>query len=114
MTRRDATHYYTSKHRPVYGGGGISPDVYVPYDTGRLSGGLLGLIFSDELRSVLWDHFIHNRAAFNYKTVQEYESHFNDEDKILKNYLASLKGEDKVKAVKILSSYPQVIARDKY
>jgi len=102
-TRKDTTRYYTSMHRPVYGGGGISPDVYVPYDTARLSPGLLGIVFSDDLREVLWDYFIHSREHLKYKNVKEYDVQFNDEDKILKSYLASLKPTEKVNAAKILS-----------
>jgi carboxyl-terminal processing protease len=32
----DTTKYYTSKGRVVYGGGGISPDIFVPVDTGSM------------------------------------------------------------------------------
>ena len=102
-TRKDTTRYYTSNHRTVYGGGGISPDVYVPYDTSKLSSGLLNMVFSDELRSALWDYFIHNKANFNYKGVKEYDAQFNDEDKIIKNYLVLLKPGDRKSAEKILS-----------
>jgi carboxyl-terminal processing protease len=103
MTRADTTMYYTSKHRVVYGGGGISPDVYVPYDTVRLSSALLGMVFSDELKTVLWDHFIHERANLNYKTIAEYNEQFKDEEKITKSYFAVLKPEERKAAQKILS-----------
>ena len=33
MHRLDSTRYYTDNGRVVYGGGGISPDVFVPIDT---------------------------------------------------------------------------------
>ncbi|MDR1129479.1 MAG: S41 family peptidase [Prevotellaceae bacterium] len=32
----DTTKYYTSKGRTVYGGGGVTPDVFVPVDTGSM------------------------------------------------------------------------------
>jgi len=103
VTRADTTVYYTSKHRAVYGGGGISPDVYVPYDTVRLSSALLGMVFSDELKTVLWDHFIHERTNLNYKTIAEYNEQFKDEEKITKSYFAVLKPDERKAAQKILS-----------
>jgi carboxyl-terminal processing protease len=101
-TSRDTTRYYTSKHRLVRGGGGISPDVHVPYDTSRFSAALLNIVFSDDLRSVIWDYFIHNKAGFSYKNIEDYNAQFNDEDNVIKNYLDSLKPADKAGVMKIL------------
>lgn len=90
MTPDDTVKYYTSGKRVVYGGGGIKPDVYVPYDTGRLSSGILGLIFSDEVKNEIWDYFIHNRQSLsNYKTPAEFKARF-DAGFIIDNYLPTL------------------------
>lgn len=37
----DSTRYYTGLGRVVFGGGGISPDVFIPIDTGELNNGFV-------------------------------------------------------------------------
>ncbi len=46
----DSLKYYTTKGREVYGGGGISPDYFVPIDTSMNSSYLNGLFTSNTLR----------------------------------------------------------------
>src|SRR5690606_29720103 len=73
----DTTKYYTSNKRVVYGGGGIMPDVYVPYDTSRLNSALLNLVFSEQAKDIIWDYFIQNRRELKkYKSVQDFKTHF--------------------------------------
>lgn len=80
--------YHTYKNRAVYGGGGIKPDIYVPYDTSLLSGSLLGLIYSEELKTAIWDYFIHNRDNLNYRSISEFSRTFNEQEKVASNYVA--------------------------
>lgn len=81
----DTTKYYTSNKRPVYGGGGINPDVYVPYDTSKLNSSLLSLVFSDEAKDIIWDYFLKNRAALKeYKSVQNFKVHFKTDELLAK------------------------------
>lgn len=99
----DTTRYYTNNHRLVYGGGGVKPDVYVPYDTSKLSAGILSIALGDQLKTVLWDYFIHNRSRLTYSTIRQYDRHFNEEDVIRNLYFASLTAKEKKIAEKILS-----------
>lgn len=102
---KDTTKYYTSTHRVVYGGGGIKPDIYVPYDTTHLNVKLANLIFNDDVKGVLWDYFILNRKKLQgYKTVQDYEKDFNSADEIIDRYTAMLKGVTHTEAVALLRS----------
>ena len=88
--REDTMKYYTANKRVVYGGGGIKPDVYVPYDTNRLSSGVLNIVFSDELRDFVWDYFIRNRSTLEqYKNVAVYNRQFRSSD-IIDRYISSL------------------------
>ncbi len=100
----DTTKYYTGKHRVVYGGGGIKPDVYVPYDTLRLSPALLSIIYSEDLKNAIWDYFIRNKAQLKYKTVADFAASFNAQQQIADNYISMLSGEARAKAQKALSS----------
>ena len=105
----DTTPYYTGKHRLVYGGGGIKPDVYVPYDTAHLSSGLISVIFSRELKATIWDYFIQNRSKLKGKTIGEFARSF-DSRQLTSNYLAML-GQDMRSRVNALLAKP---ANDNY
>jgi len=91
MNVADTTHYYTSNHRAVYGGGGITPDIYVPYDTTHFSTALLSVVFSEELKNTVWDYFIHNRKRLDFKDIKSFDISFADENNIAKAYFSSLK-----------------------
>ena len=86
----DTGRYYTAKHRPVYGGGGIHPDIYVPYDTSRMSATFLNMVYSEELKNTLWDYFIRHRQALKFRSVQDYDRNFTGEDEIVTAYMAAL------------------------
>ncbi|GAA4461326.1 S41 family peptidase [Nemorincola caseinilytica] len=86
----DTTPYHTAKGRLVYGGGGITPDVYVPYDTARWSDPLFKRAFSDEMRQAIHDHYVRNRDLLSYSSIQDFTRAFNGEDKIISNYIGLL------------------------
>jgi carboxyl-terminal processing protease len=99
----DTTRYYTANHRVVYGGGGIKPDVYVPYDTTRLSSGILTMLFSDDLKDVLWDYYTtHVRELRRYKNINDFNIGFNSAEQILNGYVNAKKGSERTVADRIL------------
>ena len=100
----DTTRYFTFKNRIVYGGGGIKPDVFVPYDTTKISVPLISLVYSQELKAATWDYFIRNKSRLNYKNIVEYNEMFNMEDQVVNNYLGMLKPADLVAAHKVLAN----------
>lgn len=100
----DTVPYYTGKKRVVYSGGGIKPDVYVPYDTSRLSEPVTAMIMSDELKTVIWDYFIANRAKLKYKTIQDFSKSFNGGSDITDRYLSILSAADRKEAAHQLAS----------
>ncbi len=86
----DTTKYYTANKRPVYGGGGINPDVYVPYDTAKISTAMLDLVFSDKVKTTVWNYYFNNKAQLKaYSNMQQFEKNFRS-DVLLKEYLAGL------------------------
>lgn len=86
----DTTRYYTSTKRVVFGGYGINPDIYVPYDTMKYKSGLTGILYTDNLKRIIWDYYLNHRAALNsYKSIKDYTANFKTDD-ILDAYLESL------------------------
>lgn len=98
----DTMKYYTDKKRVVYGGGGINPDVYVPYDTSRIEQGLLNIIFSTETQNTIWDYFIRNRQALQqYKNVKDFSKDFKA-DVLIERYYSILSPSQAKAAKKVL------------
>lgn len=86
----DTTRYYTAGKRLVYGGGGINPDVYVPYDTAKISAAMLDLVFSDKVKTTVWNYYFRNKTKLKaYAHVQDFDENFRSET-LLKEYLAGL------------------------
>lgn len=91
LVREDSTTYYTSHHRIVRGGGGIKPDVYVPYDSGRLSPGLLNILISNELQAVIYDYYnAHFTQLKQYRTAADLNRLFDGSKDILADYIRQL------------------------
>jgi len=84
LVKEDTTAYYTSNHRLVRGGGGIKPDVYVPYDSGRISPGLVSLLLSDRLQNAVFDYYTaHVHELKRYKTIPDFIQQFKGEASVL-------------------------------
>jgi carboxyl-terminal processing protease len=100
----DTQAYYTlSKHRLIHGAGGIKPDIYVPYDSGRLSQGLLHVLLSNELQDAIWDYYNSNVTQLKkFKTIGEFVRNYRDEGVILAKYLRSLPPSERLVAEAIL------------
>ena len=98
----DTVKFYTSRNRVVYGGGGIKPDVYVPYDTNRISNVIIEALSSDELKIALWDYFITNRNSFKFKDIKDFEENFEETDEVKDLFLSDLKGDTRRSVVKAL------------
>jgi carboxyl-terminal processing protease len=90
VTPADTTPYYTANRRIVYGGGGIKPDIYVPYDTSRWSTPLINMAFSQEMKTAIWDYFIQNRNTFNFKNITDFTRTFNGAHQVISKYIAML------------------------
>jgi carboxyl-terminal processing protease len=98
----DTQKYYTSNKRVVYGGGGIQPDILIPYDTTRLNNNLLNLVFSESSKNILWDYFIRHRAELKkYKTVEQFNVSF-DVRQLIESFVALAPKELTSQLVKVL------------
>ena len=68
--KQDESHiYYTSLGRPVYGGGGIMPDIFVPQDTTGVSS-----YFNAAMNRGLTIQFSFQYTDKNRQTLQQYET----------------------------------------
>jgi carboxyl-terminal processing protease len=77
----DTSKYFTAAKRVVYGGGGITPDINVPYDTIKYNSTLIASLFSDDTRNMLWDYFVRHRNELKqYKTVYDYNKNFKADE----------------------------------
>ncbi len=74
--------YKTPAGRMVYGGGGITPDIFVAADTGRLSANAAALLTKSTLSSFVYNYYVQNKSAFNnIKTPAEITNVFNPGEK---------------------------------
>lgn len=57
--------YKTLKGNIVFGGGGITPNVFIPYDTTKLSPALLKIYYKNTLSSFVYQYYISNRQVLS-------------------------------------------------
>ncbi|MEY4928150.1 MAG: hypothetical protein RI894_2588 [Bacteroidota bacterium] len=88
LKQNDTTKYRTDKGHIVYGGGGITPDVFVPIDTlirNKYYGEIAGL--SSEFT---YNYFAKNIESLKsqYKTVEDFAAKYAVSDEIVANFVA--------------------------
>lgn len=57
--------YKTPGGRIVYGGGGITPDIFVPYDTTRMGPVLIKLFIKNTVGNFVYNYYMQNQSWFN-------------------------------------------------
>lgn len=103
-TLTDTIPYYTANKRVVHGGGGIIPDVQVPYDTTKWSSASPHIAFSETMNNTVLGYYIAHKEELVYKDVQDFVKRFDNVPAILQAYLAKLSGTKKQQAQKIISA----------
>jgi carboxyl-terminal processing protease len=91
----DSLKFKTKGGRTVYGGGGITPDVFVPYDTTESSFYLTELIMSGAFQSFAFD-FVSNKRN-SWSGAKDFCERFVVNDKILQRFLSYAKNSHNVK-----------------
>jgi carboxyl-terminal processing protease len=86
----DSLRYYTQNQRVVYGGGGIMPDYFIPFDTTFAT-----KYYTDVFRKGLLNEFslqyIENKRKellATYPDIKAFKTGFRDEDKLLNDFVA--------------------------
>ena len=100
----DTSRFFTAGHRVVYGGGGIKPDIDVPYDTLLLSSKMQNMVFGPELKTAIWDYFLSHRNDLKFKNISDFLSSFNGEEQVIDNYITAANMPERKKLQKDLSS----------
>ncbi len=74
----DTAKYFTEeKHRIVYGGGGIKPDIIVPYELTLFTDGLYDLLGASALNNTVYTFFSqHSREMNQYKSFNQFDRAF--------------------------------------
>lgn len=72
------TPYYTNCHDTLYGGDGITPNVFVPVDTSYAQQHVFDLQTSGKLSSFIYTYYLRHKAEINaYKNMNDYISRFD-------------------------------------
>ncbi len=91
----DSLKYKTSKGRIVYGGGGIMPDVFVPFDSTGNSWYFSDLRFSSAFQAFAFDYLTDKRTKW--KSVTDFDKSFVVTEDILNQFVRFAEKELKVK-----------------
>jgi carboxyl-terminal processing protease len=63
-TKKTGTAYKTKKGRTVYGGGGITPDIFIPFDTTAMSSETAKLYRKGTINNFIYSYYIQNKNRF--------------------------------------------------
>lgn len=118
-TKKSGPAYKTPKGRVVYGGGGITPDVYVPFDTTTMGKQAIQLYVKGTLSNFIYNYYMQHKQEFQqFKSTDELATKYKAgeaewtalRDFALKDTvrLDSIKPKDKAD---ILGRIPGLIAR---
>lgn len=88
----DTTIYKTEAGRTVYGGGGISPDVFVPLDTSTYDTDYL--LLRQFAAPFAYRYTSNNPRELLYKDLDSFRSNFKVDDKLIRDYVAYAKARD--------------------
>ena len=76
--------FYTPSRRVVYSGGGITPDVFIPFDSTSTSFALIDIVNFGILRYQCFDYVDQNRAALaNWKSFGQYQKTYKTDDALI-------------------------------
>lgn len=84
----DSLKFFTSKKRIVYGGGGIMPDVFIPWDSSIISDYYLDLRRKNVINLFVGDYVDKNRSSLqaNYPDFTTFDKGFSQNDTFLKPF----------------------------
>jgi carboxyl-terminal processing protease len=95
ILKNDSLLYKTPSGKIVYGGGGITPDVFIPIDTSSYSVYYGNLISNGLIADFCYNYTDGNKHLLNdYKTYEEFDAKFRVTDKIFEEFtrFAAAKG----------------------
>jgi carboxyl-terminal processing protease len=91
----DSLKFYTPNNRTVYGGGGIMPDVFVPWDTVQYTDFYVDLLSKGLFNDYVLDFMDRERTTLQekYATYEEFNSRFLVDNRFLEEFFSFATGE---------------------
>jgi carboxyl-terminal processing protease len=84
----DSLKYTTPKGKVVYGGGGIMPDIFVPFDTSGTSYYLTRMQYANVLGDFAFDYVkARPNLKSQFKNYVQFDSNFQVDEKLLNNLM---------------------------
>ncbi len=103
--------YKTKSGRSVYSGGGIMPDIFVPFDTNALSPALSSLYLSPALNDFIYSYYIKHKNEFKaYRSAIDFATKFKDEE-LIWNQLVSYAAKDSIDLSKLPGTDKMIVQR---
>lgn len=92
----DTVKYYTTGNRVVYGGGGITPDVFIPLDTSYSVSLLNEIAYTNLVRQFAFDYADKNRktVSYSYNDALKFSSEFKLSDAEFNEFLELVSAEE--------------------
>ena len=80
--------FYTHDGREVYGGGGISPDYFIPLDTTGRSDWLFNVLAENMINTFIFDYIdLHRKELSEYSSAAEFDNKFKIDECIFDNFV---------------------------
>ncbi|SFP07827.1 carboxyl-terminal processing protease [Chitinophaga sp. YR627] len=99
----DTIQFKTASGRVVYGGGGITPDVFIPFDTSRFSNVLTSMYSRSTFSNFTYQYFNSHKDEFKrYKDATDFSNQFQVSNELYNAYKAfavkdSIRGVESIK-----------------
>lgn len=90
LAHQDTANKYFTKNlkRPVFGGGGIAPDYYFPFDTSFINAFSLQVFAGGWVQEYTYDYYNKNSSALkSYKTIQSFNDKFKISDELYQSFI---------------------------
>jgi C-terminal peptidase (prc) len=89
VTHHTGPAYKTKKGRIVYGGGGITPDIFVPFDTASFSSNVFVLFDNQLFSKFIYTYYEENKAFFDqFKNPADFAKRFTQTEEAWNRLLA--------------------------
>lgn len=95
----------------VYGGGGITPDVFIPLDTSDGSGGLSYLFARNTISNFVYNQYLQNRKQFtNYTSATDFNKKYQVDNFVWQKFVAYA-ASDSVDITKVSTTSQQLLKK---
>ncbi len=83
----DTVLYKTAAGRPVYGGGGITPDIFIPFDTSRFTPTLTAIYTRNTFSNFAYQYYTTHRETFkSYKNAEDFTKNFQTTPELIGDF----------------------------